>query len=63
MIRLSELVSRLTPTQYTELALVLFLAVFVAVAWRHGTKRRAVEHSACAQMPLGDDASPRGGAQ
>jgi len=29
---LSELVSRFTPTQLTEIALVLFLAVFVAVA-------------------------------
>jgi hypothetical protein len=63
VIRLSELVSRFTPTQYTEIALVLFLAVFVAVGWRHGTKRRAVEHSACAQLPLVDDASPRGGGE
>lgn len=63
MIRLSELVSKLTPAQYTELALVLFLAVFVAVAFRHGTKRRAAEHTACSQLPLVDDAGPRGGVQ
>ena len=56
MIRLSELVSALTPTAYTELALVLFLMVFVAVAIRHGGKRRAVEHAACALLPLADDA-------
>ena len=56
MIRLSELVSALSPTQYAELSLVLFLAVFVAVAFRHGGKRRADEHAACAQMPLADDA-------
>ena len=63
MIRLSELVSRLTPTQYTELALVLFLAVFVAVAFRHGGKRRRAEHDACAALPLADDVSPQGGAR
>ena len=56
MTRFSELVSALSPTQYTELALVLFLAVFAAVAIRHGGKRRAAEHAACAQMPLEDDA-------
>lgn len=59
MIRLSELVSALTPSQYAELALVLFAAVFVAVAIRHGGKRRADEHAACAQLPLADDAGDR----
>jgi len=61
MIRLSELVSKLTPAQFTEIALVLFLAVFVAVAIRHGGKRRATEHAVCSQLPLDDDAAPRGG--
>ena len=56
MIRLSELVSALTPAQYAELSLVLFLAVFAAVAWRHGGKRRAAEHAACARLPLDNDA-------
>jgi hypothetical protein len=56
VIRLSELVSALTPAQYAELALVLFLAVFAAVAVRHGGKRRAAEHALCAQLPLADDA-------
>jgi hypothetical protein len=56
MTRLSDLISSLSPTQYTELALVLFLAVFAAVAIRHGGKRRAAEHAACAQLPLADDA-------
>ena len=59
MIRLSELVSALTPTQFTELALLLFVGVFVAVAIRHGGKRRADEHAACAQLPLADDAGER----
>ena len=54
MIRLSELVSALTPSQYAELSLVLFLAVFVAVALRHGGKRRAAEHAECARLPFED---------
>lgn len=59
MIRLSELVSALTPTHFAELALVLFLAVFAAVAVRHGGKRRAAEHTHAAQLPLADDAGDR----
>ncbi len=55
MIRLSELVSALTPTQYAEISLVLFLGVFAAVAYRHGGKRRAAEHAECAAMPLSND--------
>jgi hypothetical protein len=60
MIRLSELVSAFTPAQYAELSLVLFLAVFAAVAIRHGGRRRAAEHATCAQLPLADDAGPGG---
>jgi cbb3-type cytochrome oxidase subunit 3 len=59
VIRLSELVSAFSPSQYTQFALVLFMAVFVAVAIRHGGKRRAAEHAACAQLPLADDAGDR----
>jgi hypothetical protein len=54
VIRLSELVSALTPSEYAQISLVLFLAVFAAVAWRHGGKRRATEHAECAQLPLDD---------
>jgi hypothetical protein len=59
VIRLSEVVSALSPTQFTQLALVLFMGVFVAVAIRHGGKRRAAEHAACAQLPLAEDAGER----
>lgn len=59
MIRLSEAVSALTPTQFAQIALVLFVGVFVAVTIRHGGKRRAAEHAACAQLPLADDAGDR----
>lgn len=59
MIRLSELVSAFTPSQFAQLALLLFMGVFVAVAVRHGGKRRAAEHAECAQLPLADDAGDR----
>jgi hypothetical protein len=54
MIRFSELVSALTPSEYAQLSLLLFTLVFVAVAIRH--RRRTPEHDACAQLPLADDA-------
>lgn len=60
MIRISELVSKLTPSDYAQLALVLFFLVFVAIAIRHGGKRRREEHDACARLPLVDDADRRG---
>jgi len=56
VIRFSDLISALSPAQYTELATLLFVAVFASVLFRHGTKRRAAEHAACAQLPLEDDA-------
>ena len=59
MTRFSELVSALSPTQYAELALVLFVLVFVGVAFRHGGKRRAAEHAEAAQLPLADDTGVR----
>ena len=59
MIRFSELVAKLTPTQFTQLALLLFVAVFVAVLVRHGGKRRGEEHAQCAALPLADDDAPR----
>jgi cbb3-type cytochrome oxidase subunit 3 len=60
VIRLSELVSALTPSQYAQLSLVVFLMVFAGVVVRHGGKRRAAEHAACAQLPLADDAGDAG---
>jgi cbb3-type cytochrome oxidase subunit 3 len=59
VIRLSELVSALTPAHYAELSLVVFLMVFAGVVVRHGGKRRAAEHAACAQLPLADDDGAR----
>ena len=57
---MSELVSKLTPSDFAQLALVLFFMVFVAVAIRHGGKRRRDEHEACARLPLADDADHQG---
>ena len=56
MTRFSDWVSALSATTGTEVALVLFVAVFAAIMVRHGGKRRAAEHAACAQLPLADDA-------
>ncbi|MFT3695536.1 MAG: hypothetical protein QM831_20540 [Kofleriaceae bacterium] len=43
----------LTPSQWTQIALVLFVGVFVAVAIRERGRRE--EHDAAAKLPLGDD--------
>ena len=53
MIRLSELVSALTPAHYAELSLVLFLAVFAAVVWRHGTTAAVFNTTAAAKRQTG----------
>jgi len=53
--RLSELVSRLTPTHYTELALILFLVVFVALGVRAFRRRHRDEFARAALLPLSDD--------
>jgi cbb3-type cytochrome oxidase subunit 3 len=57
--RLSDAIAALSPAQLTEIALVLFLLVFASIVVRHGGKRRAAEHAACAQLPLNDDAGDR----
>lgn len=61
--RLSELVSNLTPSAFAEVALVIFLAVFVLVAARtigRAARQRAIEHAA---LPLFDDAGDAGRAR
>lgn len=55
--RLSELVSRLTPGQLTEIAMLLFLIVFVAVSIRAVLTSRS-EHDHAARLPL-DEGDPR----
>jgi hypothetical protein len=57
--RMSDLVSALSPTQYTELALILFVAVFAAVGFRAFMRSQRPIHEAARQTPLADDATPR----
>ena len=64
MTRFSEWISALSPTTATEIALLIFLGVFVAVALRHGRSTRALEHAEAARLPLEDDvAAPLGDAR
>lgn len=53
MLRLSELVSSLTPSTYAQMALVIFTAVFVAVVWYN--RRRLPFHDHMAALPLADE--------
>jgi hypothetical protein len=57
--RLSELMSRLSPTTYTEIALILFLAVFAAMAFRAYRRSQRDIHAAVRLTPLADDTKPR----
>lgn len=54
--RLSELISRLSPTQFTEIAMVLFLAVFVAISIRALRRSARPIHEHAVGLPLADDA-------
>lgn len=53
--RLSELVSKLTPTTYTELALILFVATFVAVLWVVTSRSNDAFFERAGRAPLEDD--------
>jgi len=57
--RMSDLISKLSPTQYTEIALLLFLLVFTAVAIRAFRRSQRSVHDAARMAPLADDAAPR----
>ena len=54
--RISELVSNLTSAAPAQWALLIFLGVFVAIAWRH--RRPNPEFNRAAALPLADDAVP-----
>lgn len=54
--RLSELVSNLTPSTFTIIALVIFLAVFVGITLRTFWPGSSKEHARNVLLPLeGDD--------
>jgi hypothetical protein len=54
--RLSELISELSPSQYTEIAMVLFLAVFVSITIRALRRSARPLHEHALGLPLADDA-------
>lgn len=54
--RLSELISHLSPTRLTEIAMVLFLAVFIAVGVRALRRSQRPLHDHALGLPLADDA-------
>lgn len=55
MTRFSEWISAMSPTTATQIALVLFVGVFVAVAIRHGRRSMHTVHAEASQLPLADD--------
>ena len=58
--RLSELVSGLTPTTWTEMALVICLVVFAGVLVYAFGRSRGAEFERASRMPLDDSPSDRG---
>jgi cbb3-type cytochrome oxidase subunit 3 len=56
--RLSELVSRLTPATFTVVAMVIFLAAFVVIAFRALRPSARAEHERALRLPLDDGGEP-----
>ena len=63
--RLSEIMSHAGLAGYAEVALVIFLVVFVAVAFRVLSPSRKAGYDAASRMPLDDErpVTPRHGDQ
>lgn len=57
--RLSDLVSRMSPTTFTEIALVMFLAVFAIMAFRALRRSARAQHERWGEIPLDDGIEPR----
>lgn len=58
--RLSELVSNMTPSTMTEIALVIFLCVFAAITARTLRRSARARCEEAAQLPLFDDTASAG---
>lgn len=58
--RLSELVTHMSPSQLTEIAMVIFLAVFVAIGLRALRRSQRAVHDHAVELPLADDAPTYG---
>ena len=54
--RLSELISQLSPSQFTEIAMVIFLTVFVLLGLRAVRRSARPIHDHAVGLPLADDA-------
>ena len=54
--RLSELISNMSPSQLTEIAMVIFLVVFVALSLRAVRRSARPLHDHAVGLPLADDA-------
>jgi cbb3-type cytochrome oxidase subunit 3 len=59
--RLSELVSHLTPSVFAEIALLLFFFVFAVVSIRAFGRGARAQSQAWAALPLFDDADANAG--
>ncbi len=56
--RISDIVSNMNLATYPQIALVIFLGVFAAVAWRVFRNRHAQEYAEAARLPLDDSPTP-----
>lgn len=63
--KLSDIMSHAGLAIYAEVALVIFLVAFLAIAWRVLRPSRKAGYDAAARMPLDDDTpvTPRHGGQ
>jgi cbb3-type cytochrome oxidase subunit 3 len=59
--RLSELVAGLTPATFNEIALVLFVLVFIGALIHVARRKNRTMFAAASELPLVDDAAPRRG--
>jgi cbb3-type cytochrome oxidase subunit 3 len=55
--RLSELVAHLTPSVFAQIALLIFVAVFVVMSYRALRRGTRTQSEQWAQLPLSDDAT------
>jgi cbb3-type cytochrome oxidase subunit 3 len=58
---MSELVSALSPSTFTQIATILFVAVFLTQAARALSRRQRPAHDEAQALPLTDDDRPADG--
>ena len=52
--RMSDIVSNMNLATFPQVALVIFLGVFIAVSWRVLRNRHSKDYAEAAQLPLED---------